>query len=68
MQEAFAQCAPGSYAGLDLETGKACDPAARGIYDNVNVKRTIIETAGVIAGQLMLVDEIMKAARRGMGN
>ena len=65
VQEAFRKCTPGTYAGLDIETGAACDPAARGILDNVNVKKSLCETAGVIAAQLLLVDEIMKAARRG---
>jgi T-complex protein 1 subunit zeta len=67
VQEAFQKCSSGTFAGLDIETGKACDPAVRGIFDNVNVKKSLVETAGVIAAQLLLVDEIMKAARRGMG-
>lgn len=67
VQEAFSKASAGTFVGLDIETGKACDPVARGILDNNAVKKSLVETAGVIASQLLLVDEIMKAARRGMG-
>lgn len=57
----------GHWAGLSLVTGGALDPVAAGILDNVAVKKALLETTGVIASQLLLVDEIMKAGRRGMG-
>mmetsp|Transcript_89770 Transcript_89770/g.239862 ORF Transcript_89770/g.239862 Transcript_89770/m.239862 type:complete len:535 (+) Transcript_89770:59-1663(+) len=59
----------GLVAGLDLSTGGACSPADAGIFDNYRVKRQMIHSAGIIASQLLLVDEIMRAgvgaARKG---
>ncbi|CCD13390.1 unnamed protein product [Trypanosoma congolense IL3000] len=57
----------GRWVGLRLDTGGAVDPLAAGILDNVIVKRSILETTGEIVAQLLLVDEIMKAGRRGAG-
>jgi T-complex protein 1 subunit zeta len=37
------------------------DPVANGIYDNYIVKKQIIQSAPVIACQLLLVDEVMRA-------
>lgn len=67
LQEASMKAKAGTFVGLSLESGDPIDPIAQGIYDNVCVKRSLIDTAGVIAAQLMLVDEIMKAGRRGAG-
>ncbi|CAD2219680.1 T-complex protein 1 subunit zeta [Angomonas deanei] len=53
------------WVGLRLDTGDVMDPVASGIFDNVIVKRSIIEATGDIVAQLLLVDEIMKAGRRG---
>ncbi|KEG12668.1 chaperonin TCP20 [Trypanosoma grayi] len=53
--------------GLRLDTGGVVDPVAAGILDNVIVKKSILETTGDITAQLLLVDEIMKAGRRGAG-
>lgn len=68
VQEASNKAAEGSFVGLDLESGGACDPVAAGIFDNLAVKLMLVETAGVIASQLLLVDEIMKTGRRGCAN
>ncbi|RHW67588.1 T-complex protein 1 [Trypanosoma brucei equiperdum] len=57
----------GRWVGLRLDTGSTVDPLAAGILDNVLVKRSILETTGEIVAQLLLVDEIMKAGRRGAG-
>lgn len=38
-----------------------CDPAAEGILDNFNVKMSMLHSATVIASQLLLVDEVMRA-------
>jgi T-complex protein 1 subunit zeta len=57
----------GRWVGLRLETGDTIDPIAAGILDNAIVKKSLIDNCGVIAAQLLLVDEIMKAARRGGG-
>lgn len=55
--------AKGNVVGLDLETGHPLDPIAAGIYDNFTVKKQLIELASVIASQLLLVDEVLRAGR-----
>lgn len=57
----------GKWAGLRIENGDVIDPIAAGILDNVIVKRSMLEATGDIVAQLLLVDEIMKAGRRGAG-
>lgn len=47
--------------GLDVATGEALDPKTAGIYDNYIVKKQILLSAPVIASQLLLVDEVMRA-------
>lgn len=57
-----ADAAAGSAAvGIDLATGLPMDPVTSGVYDNYCVKRQIILSAPVIASQLLLVDEVMRA-------
>lgn len=51
----------GANVGIDISTGEAIDPQVAGIYDNYLVKRQIILSAPVIASQLLLVDEVMRA-------
>lgn len=51
----------GNAVGLDVATGEPLDPKLTGIYDNYLVKRQIILSAPVIASQLLLVDEVMRA-------
>lgn len=58
LQEA---CAAGQTVGLDLATGEPLDPHMEGIYDNYLVKRQCLQSAPVIASQLLLVDEVMRA-------
>ena len=58
MQEEYEQ---GTQVGLDISTGDPIDPWASGILDNYLVKKQIIQSAPVIAGQLLLVDEVMRA-------
>lgn len=53
--------AKGHSAGLDLATGSALDPKASGIYDNFIVKKQMLGLSSVIATQLLLVDEILRA-------
>ncbi|EPY24674.1 T-complex protein 1 subunit zeta [Strigomonas culicis] len=57
----------GKWVGLRLDTGDVLDPVAAGILDVVIVKKSLIESTGDIVAQLLLVDEIMKAGRRGAG-
>jgi T-complex protein 1 subunit zeta len=47
--------------GLDLSTGEPCKPVDLGIYDNYIVKKQILNSCTVIATNLLLVDEIMRA-------
>jgi len=47
--------------GIDLKTGGALLPLEHGIIDNYRVKRQIIHSATIIASNLLLVDEIMRA-------
>lgn len=47
--------------GLDINSGEPLKPADAGIYDNLRVKRQYINSCTVIASNLLLVDEIMRA-------
>ncbi|XP_066931275.1 T-complex protein 1 subunit zeta-like [Clytia hemisphaerica] len=47
--------------GIDLNTGEPMNPATNGVWDNYRVKRQLINSCTVIAGNLLLVDEVMKA-------
>lgn len=47
--------------GLDLDSGEAAKPVDLGIYDNYIVKKQILNSCSVIASNLLLVDEIMRA-------
>lgn len=47
--------------GLDVNTGEPINPKDAGIFDNYVVKKQIINSCSVIASNLLLVDEIMRA-------
>lgn len=49
--------------GLDVSTGKPMLPVQLGIFDNYRVKRQMLALCCVLATQLLLVDEIMRAGR-----
>ncbi|KAK9802062.1 hypothetical protein WJX73_009618 [Symbiochloris irregularis] len=51
----------GAAVGLDVATGEACDPTLAGVLDNYLVKRQMLQSAPVVASQLLLVDEVMRA-------
>jgi T-complex protein 1 subunit zeta len=53
----------GKAVGIDVETGDPMLPAESGIWDNVNVKRQFISLSTIMASQLLLVDEVMRAGR-----
>ncbi|XP_034235831.1 T-complex protein 1 subunit zeta [Thrips palmi] len=53
--------ATGEAVGLDINSGEVLKPAEAGIYDNFIVKKQIINSCTVIASNLLLVDEIMRA-------
>jgi len=47
--------------GIDLNTGDPMNPATAGVWDNYRVKRQLLHSCSTIAGNLLLVDEVMKA-------
>lgn len=51
----------GNTVGIDVTTGDPIDPMIVGIYDNYLVKKQIIQSAPIIASQLLLVDEVIRA-------
>lgn len=57
----------GNAVGLDLSTGDPMDPRAAGVYDNYLVKRQILQSAPIIASQLLLVDELIRAGMNMRG-
>lgn len=59
LQEEFASA--GVPVGIDITSGEALVPADAGILDNFCVKHQMINSCAVIAGNLLLVDEIMRA-------
>ena len=53
----------GQAVGLDLNSGETFLPAAEGVWDSFIVKRQTINLSTVLASQLLLVDEVMKAGK-----
>lgn len=51
----------GEHVGLDVSTGEAILPTDEGILDNYCVKRQLLMSCTMIAGNLLLVDEVMRA-------
>jgi len=49
--------------GLDCNSGDPMIPADEGIWDNVRVKRQCLYLSTVLANQLLLVDEVMRAGK-----
>lgn len=56
----------GHVAGVDLRTGEVLDPEAEGILDNYRVHRHLLHSSAVIASNLLLVDEMMRAGRSSL--
>ena len=54
----------GLAVGLDCHSGEPMIPADEGIWDNVRVKRQCLYLSTVLANQLLLVDEVMKAGKQ----
>ncbi|KAJ8601128.1 hypothetical protein CTAYLR_008827 [Chrysophaeum taylorii] len=50
--------------GLDLQTGEPEDMVAAGIYDTYRVKKQFLHLSTVLAVQLLLVDEVIKAGKK----
>jgi len=49
--------------GVSVATGDPIDPVVEGIYDNYSVKKSILGLAPVLAQQLLLVDEVIRAGK-----
>jgi T-complex protein 1 subunit zeta len=49
--------------GLDLNTGEVFLPASEGIWDSYTVKKQTLNLSTILATQLLLVDEVMKAGK-----
>jgi len=60
LQEEYSK---GHVVGLDLATGDCLSPESEGIWDNYRVLRQLLNSSAVIATQLLLVDEIMRAGK-----
>lgn len=50
--------------GLDCASGDPMIPADEGVWDNVRVKRQCLHLSTVLASQLLLVDEVMRAGKQ----
>lgn len=50
--------------GLNCTTGEPMLPAEEGVWDNVRVKRQSLYLSTVLANQLLLVDEVMRAGKQ----
>jgi len=59
--------ADGNLVGIDVETGEPFDPEMEGIFDNYRVKRQQLHLSSVLASQLLLVDEILRAGKSAAG-
>lgn len=57
----------GEAVGLDVYTGKPMLPELAGLWDSHRVKRQIISLSTVLASQLLLVDEVLRAGRGARG-
>ena len=49
--------------GLDVDTGEPMIPEQNGIWDNYIVKRQFLHLSTVLASQLLLVDEVIRAGK-----
>ena len=50
--------------GFDIHSGEPMDPAVVGVWDNYRVKHQMLDSAAVIASQLLLVDEVIRAGKQ----
>lgn len=51
----------GAAVGLDVTTGEPMLPDQEGVYDSFSVKRSLLHLSTVLANQILLVDEVMRA-------
>merc|ERR1712151_1126259 len=53
--------------GVSVATGDPVDPVFEGIWDNFSVKKQMLGLAPVLAEQLLLVDEVIRAGKSNAG-
>jgi T-complex protein 1 subunit zeta len=53
--------------GISVATGDPIDPVMEGIWDNYIVKKQMLGLAPVLAEQLLLVDEVIRAGKSAQG-
>jgi len=58
----------GEAFGVDVFTGEPLPAAVASVWDNYIVKRQFLNIAPVLAQQLLLVDEVMRAGKNMRGN
>jgi len=63
LQEEMESAGADAKVGLDCLTGEPMLPAQEGVWDIARVKMQSIQLSTVIASQLLLVDELMRAGR-----
>lgn len=63
LQEEMEAAGADAKVGLDCLTGEPMLPAQEGVWDIARVKMQSIQLSTVIASQLLLVDELMRAGR-----
>ncbi|KAI8882341.1 T-complex protein 1 zeta subunit [Backusella circina FSU 941] len=56
----------GHIVGVDLKTGETMDPKIEGVWNNYRVHRHMLHSCSVIASNLLLVDEMMRAGRTSL--
>lgn len=56
----------GNLTGIDISTGDPCNPIDEGIWDNYNVKKHLLSSCTVIASNILLTDELMRAGRSSL--
>ena len=57
----------GAAVGLDVTTGEPMLPEQAGVWDAFRVKRQYVTLGTVLASQLLLVDEVLRAGRGSRG-
>ena len=62
MQDAHASTK--TLVGLDLQAGEPTDPTILGVYDGYRTKKQYIHLSTILATQLLLVDEVIKAGKK----
>lgn len=54
----------GVAVGISMASGDPINPSIEGIWDNYGVKRQLLALAPVLAQQLLLVDEVIRAGKQ----